>query len=294
MSEEWFYAQDGNEFGPFSSAQLKRLGAAGQIRPTDQVWKAGMAKRVLARAVKGLCPAPVPAGQPQGAAARTTSRPVAPAPEEPVELIAVEPAPAPTQAVMSAAASTQVEDTVELTAVEAPALPAAVVTPAPAFPTPPTAPPAYQVPVSTRVRQPEPRPAFVTDEGGEERDRRKYSGGGRLWVWLLLGGITVLVLGAVVTVLVVALNASKVTPENWAKVKTGMTESEVIRILGDPEFHLTLGNTKTMTWRNGNNVYNVTLQNGQVRALSSGQSDGDVPNFRAPPANPGRINFPGP
>jgi hypothetical protein len=300
MSEEWFYAQNGKEFGPYGSAQLKRLGASGQIQPTDLVWKAGMSKRVPARSVKGLCPGSAPAKEMQTAAARTAAT----AAEEPVELTAVEPAAHPTQAVVSTAASTQVEDTVELTAIEAATAPAAPVVPspppfiqpaAPAFPTPPTAPPAPQVPVSSRVRQPEPRPAFVTDDDAAPRGRRrprKYSGGSRLWVWLLLAGFAVLILGGVVTVLIVALNQSKVTPENWARVQPGMSEAEVVRILGEPDLHFGLGSTKMMSWRNGSNVYQVTLRNGQVAAKNSGQFDGDLRNFGGP--TPGGINFPGP
>jgi hypothetical protein len=310
MAEEWFYAHEGNEFGPFSSAQLKRLAASGQIQPTDLVWKAGVAKRVPARAVKGLCPASAPAAQLQPAAAHTPSQPVPspqPAAEEPVELTAVDFASAPTQDFGSLTASTQVEDEVELTAVEPAPLPPPPVAPsppqphypqppAPAYPTPPAAPPVHSVPVSSRTRAPEPR-----DENRprRERPRRRHSGGSRLWVWLLLGGMAVLITGGVTVILLVALNQSRATPENFAKVKRGMSESEVTRILGTPDLKVGLGNIKTLAWRNGGNVYQVLIQDGQVAHMNSMPFEGDLDGLAVPPANfnvpnPGGVNFPRP
>src|SRR5690242_2110883 len=115
MAEEWFYAHEGKEFGPFTTSQLRRLGASWHIQPTDLVWKTGMAKRVPARAVKGLCPEAATAAKPQAAAApRSHTPPPAQPPEEVVELIAVDSPATPTQAVVS----TRVDEVVELTAVE--------------------------------------------------------------------------------------------------------------------------------------------------------------------------------
>src|SRR5262249_25678989 len=100
MAEEWFYAHEGNEFGPFTRSHLKRLGASGQIQPTDLVWKTGMTKRVPARAVKGLCPEAASTTKPHAAAApRSRTPPPGQPPEEVVELIAVDSPAMPTQAV---------------------------------------------------------------------------------------------------------------------------------------------------------------------------------------------------
>jgi hypothetical protein len=54
MADQWFCAMGGQELGPLSAAQLKRLAADGQLQASDLVWKAGTQKRVPAKAVKGL------------------------------------------------------------------------------------------------------------------------------------------------------------------------------------------------------------------------------------------------
>jgi hypothetical protein len=60
MADNWYYATDGVKLGPFSSAQLKALAAAGQLLPSHTVWKEGVEKGVLAARVKNLFPAPNP------------------------------------------------------------------------------------------------------------------------------------------------------------------------------------------------------------------------------------------
>src|SRR5262249_298739 len=54
MASTWYYAQGGQQFGPVSSRQLKRLAAGGQLRPTDLIWKDGMADWTPALKLKGL------------------------------------------------------------------------------------------------------------------------------------------------------------------------------------------------------------------------------------------------
>jgi hypothetical protein len=58
MPDQWFYARDANKLGPFTPEQFKELAVAGEIRPTDTVWKAGIDKGVLAAKVKNLLPPP--------------------------------------------------------------------------------------------------------------------------------------------------------------------------------------------------------------------------------------------
>ena len=42
--DQWFYAQQGQRQGPMSEEQLRGLASAGQLKPTDLVWKKGMAE----------------------------------------------------------------------------------------------------------------------------------------------------------------------------------------------------------------------------------------------------------
>jgi DNA-directed RNA polymerase subunit M/transcription elongation factor TFIIS len=58
MADNWYYAAHEKKLGPFSSAQLKELAAAGQLLPSHTVWKEGVEKGVLAARVKNLFPAP--------------------------------------------------------------------------------------------------------------------------------------------------------------------------------------------------------------------------------------------
>ncbi len=56
MASEWFYAVDGQQFGPVSSAELKSLASKGTISSETLVWKKGMTDWVRADSTKGLLP----------------------------------------------------------------------------------------------------------------------------------------------------------------------------------------------------------------------------------------------
>ena len=74
MSQEWFYATDGQtNVSPVSTDELKRLALSGKLAPTDLVQMAGVPKWVPAAKVKGLfdAPTPVVAADPPGSQART-------------------------------------------------------------------------------------------------------------------------------------------------------------------------------------------------------------------------------
>jgi hypothetical protein len=79
MASAWYYTRGGKKEGPISSQQLRQLAEAGQLQPTDRVWKEGVAKPVEARFVKGLFPqmhhghAPQE-NDPQHAASQPTTR----------------------------------------------------------------------------------------------------------------------------------------------------------------------------------------------------------------------------
>ncbi len=60
MLDQFYVGRNDKRFGPFSAAQLKDLADAGRLRPTDTIWREGMAKPVLAGKVKKLFPPPRP------------------------------------------------------------------------------------------------------------------------------------------------------------------------------------------------------------------------------------------
>src|SRR5438477_6696674 len=51
---EWHYSRGNEQHGPVSSAQLKQMATAGQLQPTDLIWKDGMPGWVASGKIKGL------------------------------------------------------------------------------------------------------------------------------------------------------------------------------------------------------------------------------------------------
>lgn len=58
---DWYYARDGQQYGPINSAQLKQLAQSGGLVPDDLVFREGSKDWVAASTVQGLFPAPAPA-----------------------------------------------------------------------------------------------------------------------------------------------------------------------------------------------------------------------------------------
>lgn len=56
VADEWHYFHEGNQKGPVSGQMLKNLADAGDLLPTDLVWKEGLAEWQSASKVKGLFP----------------------------------------------------------------------------------------------------------------------------------------------------------------------------------------------------------------------------------------------
>jgi DNA-binding CsgD family transcriptional regulator len=56
MADQWYYTQQGQRQGPVAEEQFKSLAAAGKLKPTDKVWKQGMASWGPATGVEGLFP----------------------------------------------------------------------------------------------------------------------------------------------------------------------------------------------------------------------------------------------
>jgi hypothetical protein len=54
MAEMWYYTQDGKPMEPVPREELQRLAVSGLLKPTDLVWKDGMADWVRAGAASGL------------------------------------------------------------------------------------------------------------------------------------------------------------------------------------------------------------------------------------------------
>ena len=53
-NEEWYYAEDGEQLGPTSSDEIRRLATAGKIEPDDLVWREGMDDWLPAGEIPGL------------------------------------------------------------------------------------------------------------------------------------------------------------------------------------------------------------------------------------------------
>jgi hypothetical protein len=60
-AEMWFYTCEGKQMDPVSIKELKRLVGDGVLKPTDMVWKEGMARWIRASSVKELFPDPTSA-----------------------------------------------------------------------------------------------------------------------------------------------------------------------------------------------------------------------------------------
>jgi ribosomal protein L12E/L44/L45/RPP1/RPP2 len=80
MADQWYYSHNGNRKGPCSARQLREIAAAGQILPTDTIWKEGVEQGALASNVKNLFAAPpVAAAAPAPAAPPPAEAPAEPA-----------------------------------------------------------------------------------------------------------------------------------------------------------------------------------------------------------------------
>ena len=56
MSDQWYYSEHGQRRGPVSAGELKQLACTGKLKPTDLVWKQGLASWRAASEVAGLFP----------------------------------------------------------------------------------------------------------------------------------------------------------------------------------------------------------------------------------------------
>ena len=86
---DWYFLRDGGQFGPMAWEDLWRRGQAGELRPSDLVWKDGMPEWRVAASVPNLFPASQAAPAPQRAYAP------APAPVSQVAPVIPQAAPVP-------------------------------------------------------------------------------------------------------------------------------------------------------------------------------------------------------
>ena len=57
MADQWYVGRNGQKAGPYSTEQLKQMAGAGQLVPSDLLWKQGLEAWVPLSKVKGLLPA---------------------------------------------------------------------------------------------------------------------------------------------------------------------------------------------------------------------------------------------
>lgn len=50
----WWYASDGQEFGPYTAQELESFARSGRLTPADLIWREGLEKWLRASSVKGL------------------------------------------------------------------------------------------------------------------------------------------------------------------------------------------------------------------------------------------------
>ena len=53
-AKEWFYSKNGEQLGPVSSSQLRRMAENGELQPSDLIWREGLAAWIPASKLAGL------------------------------------------------------------------------------------------------------------------------------------------------------------------------------------------------------------------------------------------------
>ena len=79
MSQQWYYVKEGQRLGPVASETLKEMAISGQLQPSDQIWREGMASWTSASKLKGLF-AEAPPTKPPPLPAAVAKTPVTAAP----------------------------------------------------------------------------------------------------------------------------------------------------------------------------------------------------------------------
>jgi hypothetical protein len=111
------------------------------------------------------------------------------------------------------------------------------------------------------------------EEESEDRFRRKPKKGVPVWVWLVSGGVgLVLLLGCCgvggIVVWSAAGGGGPVSVNNYNQLKKGMSPAQVQAILGPPTTTLQFGFSQTETWQNGTDNITVGFLNGTAATRS--------------------------
>lgn len=72
-SHQWYYSQGGQSVGPVTETKLKQLLSTGTIKPSDAVWRQGLANWKAAETIPGLVPQQLPPPPPTTKAVEATS-----------------------------------------------------------------------------------------------------------------------------------------------------------------------------------------------------------------------------
>ena len=180
-----------------------------------------------------------------------------PRPEEHEPQRAPEPLPEPTQEPMPSAVEEADEDVMEVVEAEHEEEPPART-------------------ARSRRENEDDRPRRRVRDDEEERDRprtRKAAKGIPVWVWLLSGGVAlVLLCGCCGTGGVVAWSlmggSGPVTAANYQQLRKGMSQAEVHAVLGPPTTTSNFGGSQVETWQNGADNITVTFQSGKAFSRS--------------------------
>jgi GYF domain 2 len=68
VADQWFYASNGQQWGPVSSASLREMAACGVLQPDDLVWTQGMSHWAPASFARGVFPTRAPIQAPVSSA----------------------------------------------------------------------------------------------------------------------------------------------------------------------------------------------------------------------------------
>jgi hypothetical protein len=136
-----------------------------------------------------------------------------------------------------------------------------------------------QEPARPRARRPvmdeEAEDEYPQDDdyaGEGERPRRRprpVRRGMPPWVWIAGGSVLglLLIAGVVIGLVFLIGGGSKLSESNVAKVKIGMTEQEVVKIMGKPtEENPSDLNTKQLVWSDGKSYLRIVVIDGKVFA----------------------------
>lgn len=152
------------------------------------------------------------------------------------------------------------------------------------------------LPVATAIpiEDAPPHPSPPQGRGAGVRGRSGSGMSQGLFWGLVGGGIGVAVLIVlVVVVIVVQSETGRANPENFQRVRQGMTEQEVIAIMGPPTRRVDLGLAASLVWSTPTHEFVVSIFNNQVAMAAALPHNANQPgiNFgNFPNVNVGNVN----